>query len=257
MRMLFIGIVTGLALLEVAGAQAQGAATSPSTDTASQSQSSAAAGNIRPSPGSVIPVRLTKTIDAKKAKKGDQVEAKVTQDLKAQSGDVVVAKDTKFVGHVTEVQTNQDQKPVQLGIAFDYAATKNGSDVSLPVSIQAIIAPRDLNAGNNGAGPDSPLPPIAPPNSPGAAPGNGNMPSARMGNAPPTAPTLPNGDLPAAAQASSESREPITAKTEGVVGIPNLTLSTPKDVSQGSLLSSEKGSIKLESGTLMLLRVNP
>ena len=49
----------------------------------------------RIAPGSVIPVELTKTIDAKKAKSGDPVEAKVTQDLKTNSGDVLVPKDTK------------------------------------------------------------------------------------------------------------------------------------------------------------------
>jgi hypothetical protein len=45
---------------------------------------------------------LTKTIDAKKAKTGDEVEAKVTMDLKTNSGEVLVPKDTKVIGHVTE-----------------------------------------------------------------------------------------------------------------------------------------------------------
>src|SRR5207245_1069468 len=55
-------------------------------------------------PGSVIPVQLTKTVDAKKAKTGDEVVAKVTQDLKTTSGEVIVPKDTKVVGHVTQAQ---------------------------------------------------------------------------------------------------------------------------------------------------------
>ena len=246
MRTLFIGIMTGLALLGIAGAQ----------DATSQppSQATAAARSIRVAPGSVIPVKLTKTIDARKVKQGDQVEAKVTQDLKAQSGDVVVAKDTKFVGHVTEVQASPDQKQSQLGIAFDYATTKAGANAPMPVSIQAIIGPQGVDTTNNGPAPDPAGAPISPPNAPGVAPGMGSQ---RMGNGPPTAPTLPTGDLPAAAQSASETRQPITTNTRGVVGIPNLTLSTPKDVSQGSVLSSEKGSIKLESGTWMLLRVNP
>src|SRR6202048_5195592 len=48
--------------------------------------SGAATGARRIAPGSVIPVLLTKTIDAKKAKTGDEVVAKVTQDLKTHSG---------------------------------------------------------------------------------------------------------------------------------------------------------------------------
>jgi len=42
-----------------------------------------------------------------------------------------------------------------------------------------------------------------------------------------------------------------------VVGISNLTLSPAASPSaQGSVMSSEKNNVKLESGTLMLLRVN-
>ena len=47
-----------------------------------QSTPAPASGALRIAPGSVIPVHLTKTIDAKKVKTGDQVEARVTQDLK-------------------------------------------------------------------------------------------------------------------------------------------------------------------------------
>src|SRR5215469_7310810 len=103
-------------------------------------------GTPRIAPGSVIPVQLTKSIDAKKAKTGDAVEAKVTQDLKAESGEVIVPKDTKFVGHVTEAQPRtKEQKESQVGIAFDHAVMKNGGDVSMPLSVQAVISP---TAGN-------------------------------------------------------------------------------------------------------------
>jgi hypothetical protein len=204
-------------------------------------------------------VQLTKTIDAKKAKKGDPVEAKVTQDLKNASGNIVVPKDTKVVGHVTEAQAaNQEQKESQLGIAFDHAVMKNGSDAAMPMSIQAIIAPLNPNADNGGSGAASAEPSIAQSNAGGMPSSGGNRPSAGMGNAPPVASTPATGnDLPTRAQTGSETRAPITANTQGVVGIPNLTLSTPADASQGSVVSSEKRSVKLESGTWMLLRVNP
>ena len=79
----------------------------------------------RIAPGSVIPVELTKTVDAKKAKTGDEVIAKVTQDMKTGTGEVIVAKDTKMIGHVTEAQAHtKEQKQSELGIAFDKAVTK-------------------------------------------------------------------------------------------------------------------------------------
>ena len=105
---------------------------------------------LKIAPGSVIPVQLTKTVDAKKAKSGDEVQAKVTQDLKAGNGELIVPKDTKVLGHVTDAQPRtKEQKESQVGIAFDHAVMKDGRDVSLPLSIQAIIAPEALNAGNN------------------------------------------------------------------------------------------------------------
>ena len=61
----------------------------------SQTTSEQASAGLRIAPGSIIPVQLTKTIDAKKVKTGD--EAKVTQDLITGNGEVVLPKDTKVV----------------------------------------------------------------------------------------------------------------------------------------------------------------
>ncbi|HSV25361.1 MAG TPA: hypothetical protein VLJ17_20335, partial [Xanthobacteraceae bacterium] len=115
---------------------------SPVPSPSAQASTGQASGAPRIAPGSVIPVQLTKSIDAKKAKTGDEVDARVTQDLKAGNGELVIPKDTKVVGHVTEVQArSKEQKESQVGIAFDHAVMKNGEDVTLPMSIQAIIAP--------------------------------------------------------------------------------------------------------------------
>ena len=124
------------------------------------SASSAGVANPRTpriAPGSVIPVQLTKTIDAKKAKPGDQIVAKVTMDLKTTSGEVLVPKDTKVMGHVTEAQArNKEQKESQVGIEFDRAVLKSG-DMNMPMSIQAVIAPPSNNA-NAGSDQGAPAP---------------------------------------------------------------------------------------------------
>jgi hypothetical protein len=58
-------------------------------------------------------------------------------------------------------------------------------------------------------------------------------------------------------QTGNAAKAGISTKTEGVVGISNLKLMTASAGStQGSLLTSEKNNVKLESGTFMLLRVN-
>src|SRR6201998_1024611 len=117
--------------------------TPPAASNAGTSQAQTASAP-RIAPGSVIPVQLTKTVDAKKAKTGDEVVAKVTQDMKTQTGEVLVPKDTKVIGHVTEAQARtKDEKQSELAIAFDHAILKDGQDVRLPMSIQAVIAPQN------------------------------------------------------------------------------------------------------------------
>jgi hypothetical protein len=193
---------------------------------------------------------LTKTIDAKKAKTGDEVEAKVTMDLKTNSGEVVVPKDTKVIGHVTEAHArSKDQKESQVGIAFDRAVLKDG-EMSLPMAIQAVIAPPTDNA-NNGGGYGQ-----------GAPATGGGASSSSMGGGRTAGQSQPSGAPNAVpmegASASQEggARPPITENTQGVVGISNLKLEPAQSAAQGSVLSSEKNNVKVESGTMMLLKVN-
>jgi len=210
----------------------------------------------------VIPVRLTKAIDAKKAKSGDEVDARVTQDMKSVSGQVLVPKDTMVVGHVTEAQPHsKEQQESQVGIAFDHAVMKTGGALSVPMSIQAVIGTPALNPGNarNGdnTGGSAPSPAAMPS---GGAPGNTSDRSPGMGAGTPSGtPNSPTaaGQWPTGTPSSSTSANPpITASTQGVVGISNLKLSATANSPQGSVVSSEKSNVKLANGTLMLLRVN-
>ena len=215
--------------------------------------------SLKIAPGSVIPVQLTKTVDAKKAKTGDEVVATVTQDMKANSGDVLVPKDTKIIGHVTEAQArNKEQKQSELGIAFDHAVVK-GDQMQLPMSIQAIIAPQ-----NNSS--EAPPPAPAAPGGAGAGRTAGNTPSGSMG-AGRSGSTAGGGtqsgqqNYPQGGGAEPEgqgsARPPITGNTQGVIGMSDVKLeSGAQNSQQGSVLSSEKNNVKIEKGTMMLLRVN-
>jgi len=260
-------VILSLAILSInGGVLAQEPATggngtapsSPPTSQASQPNTHAPTAPPRIAPGSVIPVQLTKTIDAKKAKSGDPVEAKVTQDLKTGNGDILVPKDTKVIGRVTEAQArSKDQKESQVGIAFDHAVMKNGGDVPLPMSIQAVISQNAMNGGNNNnASSSSPAPATSAPSSGGVAPGTGSRAGTGAGSMPSEAPSSTRQVPPPSAETTASNTPQITGKTEGVVGISNLTLATSAQNGQGSVLSSEKNNVKLESGTLMLLRVN-
>lgn len=206
-------------------------------------------------PGSIIPARLTKTVDAKKVKTGDEIIATVPGDLKATNGQIVVPKDTKIIGHVTEAQARKkDQKESQLGIAFNQMTMKDGQQVQLPLSIQAVVAPPSRNAAPSGQEPSSGASPSgAPSTSGGGAPAGGGR---NMGGN--TSQSQGTSQPPEGAPTNTEASNPnppITENTRGVVGIPNVTISPAQDSGTGTVLTSEKNNVKLEGGTTLLLRV--
>ena len=208
-------------------------------------------------PGSVIPVEVSKTIDAKKAKTGDEVVATVTRDMTTSRGDVVVPKNTKVIGHVTEAQArNKEQKQSELGIAFDRAVV-NGDQMQLPMSIQAVIAPPPSNPGT-GAG-EGPAPGAS---APMGTSSNSPMGGSRQGGPGGTSPSAqaqqnyPQGGIPSESQ-PSRNRPPIDGNTQGVIGMSDVKLeSGSQNSQQGSVLTSEKSNVKIEKGTMLLLRVN-
>jgi hypothetical protein len=208
-------------------------------------------------PGSVIPVQLTKTIDAKKAKTGDEVVAKVTMDMKTTSGEVLVPKDTKVVGHVTEAQArNKDQKESQMGITFDRAELKDGQSMNLPMSIQAVIGQQNNNANAQGGGDQG----SSSPSAPGGATPNASAGAGRPGMAgstPQPSPSATAGADTTSNDSQAKNSTPrVTGQTQGVVGISNLTLASGPNGAQGSVMTSKKNNVKLESGTMLLLKVN-
>ena len=232
------------------------APTSPSTQSSTQSQSPAADAGKHVAAGSVIPVFLSKTVDAKKAKTGDEVVAKIAQDMKANTGEVILAKDTKVMGHVTSAQAHtKEQKESQLTIAFDRAVMKDGSEMQMPMSIQAVIASQnDQNTAAPGnPGNDAGYPPSAGGTNPNA--GASGRTGGIAGSTPPSQPSPASGNDVTGASASD--RPPITNQTEGVIGIKDLKLVAPaQGTARGSVLTAADSNVKIESGTMLLLKVS-
>lgn len=248
------GIAIAILLSSLALAQsAPPAQTSQPTNNAAPSGSSQPTQTDAPriAPGSVIPVQLTSAVDAKKAKTGEQVTAKVTQDLKASNGMMLLPKDTEIVGHITEAQPkNKQDKESQVGIVFDHAVTQNGN-ISYPLSIQAVISPEVFQNPNNGGNAAAPQAPSSSASS--QTPGGGGRGMGGGQAAPSNEP--PGGSAPQTP--SSESGPPkITGQTQGVLGYSHMKLETPTSAAQPSVISSEKNNVKLQNGTLMLLKVN-
>ena len=225
---------------------------------ASQAQRS---NSLKIAPGSVIPVQVTKTVDAKKAKPGDEVVATVTQDMKTTKGDLLVPKDTKVIGHITEAQArNKEQKQSELAITFDRAVVK-GDQMQLPMSIQAVIAPPSHSNNESASAPEQgPAPAGGGLGAPGSPMGSGGRSG---GSGTPSAPsTAPQSNYPQGGGASEANTPPnarpeINGNTQGVIGMSDVKLEAASQNShQGSVLTSEKNNVKIEKGTMLLLRVN-
>jgi len=192
------------------------------------------------SPGTPLRVKLEKSIDARKAEVGDQVTAKTIEDLKTNPAKLAT-KCCQVIGHIVEVAPHQGNSISTLKIVFDKLILKNGSEVALPATIQALGFPDQFSSTNlammSGAGGIGP--PIGNQASQNAMVGGGN-PANYVG-----------GRMPGGTPADPDAKLPLDAS--GVIGISGLTLS--QGPAQDSVLTAHKKNVKLEDGTQMVLRV--
>lgn len=206
--------------------------------------------------GTLVPAELQKTVDAHKVKSGDKVEAVVPADLQAKSGEVIVPKGTKIMGHITEVKQKSKQDPGStLGIVFEKLAMKDGKELPFDAEIQAVrknasqsafAAPSNGSSGSEGSGT---------PAGGGAGSRTGNTGgggAAAGGSSYPGGASAGSSDNPGASQASSSAPPQLTADSKGPIGFEDLSMQQAAD---GTTLSSQKQNVKLESGTQMILRV--
>ena len=218
-----------------------------STDTPAATSSAAAKASVSLPPGTTVQIELIKAIDAHKAKPGDEVAAKVTQDVKSDDK-VVLAKGSKVMGKVTQAQGRaKGQDESELGLAFDSAVLKDGTQVPISVAIQAvanssaIMAQAALDAQGNSTAISTSQ------NGGSARPGGG--PAGRPGFGS-QAQGAAGADLHAGNSASSNSGAALTSSSEGVIGLPGYTLAS------GTLITSSTNNIRLERETRFVLRVN-
>jgi hypothetical protein len=246
-------ILISLVLL-CASVFAQDAAQPPAASTQNSQQNQP----MRFPAGTMIPAELQKTVDAHKVKSGDKVEAVVPADLQSKSGEVIIPKGTKVVGHVTEVKQKSKEDPgSSLGIVFEKLAMKDGKELPFDAEIQAVRrnTPQNaLAAASNGSSANQ--------NSGMSAGGNsGGGSAARTGNMGAGAPSggssypgaAPAGgsDNPGASQAAANVPAQLTADSKGAIGFEDMSMQQAAD---GTTLSSQKQNVKLESGTQMILR---
>ena len=215
--------------------------------------------------GSSVNAVLTAPVDSKKSKPGDPVSARTTQASQTASG-MQIPKGSTLVGHVTEAHARAaGQANSAVGIAFDKAVTRDGHEIPLRgVGIQAVAAAEAAVSGSAmdaggmmGAG-----------GSAGSARGTGLLgrtagaagatvgsgvgtvggAGAIAGNAGAALRPGPGavGGLNAAGMLNSNS--------SGVFGLDGVGLGhAASGATEGSLVTSSEGNLRLDRGTRMLL----
>ncbi|MBS1849480.1 MAG: hypothetical protein JST79_01095 [Acidobacteria bacterium] len=240
------------------GAQASSNTSATATQGATASGgNSYAHGSSQLQSGSAVQAELTKPVDARKNKPGDEVMAKTTQDVKS-NGHVVLPKGSKIVGKVTQAQARtKGQEESQLGIAFDHAILKDGTQVPMAFAIQAISGSQaaasiaddsTMESVNTGS--------MATASASGTTRGLVGGVASTTGNVVHTAGSTTGATLHTATATGLGANGAIASSTQGVVGMPGMTLSSVASNSTGasSVLSSRNSNVHLDTGTRMLLR---
>ena len=214
--------------------------------------------------GTTVQAELVKPVDAKKSKVGDEVIATTTQDVTA-GGKLIVPRGSKLVGRIMGVRVqNSEQSTSQVGIAFNHAVLKSGKEIPVALTIQAI-----------GSSPEAAANAAASAGASHVAYGGAVLSGARFSkgavvttashaNATVVNTTDHPGAVANKAAVNTTDHPPaaatasLSATSQGVVGLPGLSLfSQTTPFATASVVSSQGNNVHLDSGTKMILRVNP
>ena len=193
---------------------------------------------FRPGAGTVIVAELNRSLDAGKLKVNDRVECGLIQDL-LYKGKVIIPKDARVVGHVTEVVASTKEQPQsRLGLVFDKVVLRDKKELPFqyPAAVVALGPPIIWSQVATTRMQDMPVQMEKGVDTGGAAVGalvaNPNLAGANM---------------------RSTGRGALSAGNRGVIGIKGLALETKS--SEESVIVSVKGDVKLTMETQMVIRV--
>jgi hypothetical protein len=210
----------------------------PSGEQSLAKQDPPPAGGYQPGAGTTILAQFTKSLDVRKLKVGAEVDGYVTQDL-VYEGKIIVPRDSKVVGHVTEaVASSKEQPHSRLGLLFDKVVLKHKKELKFqyPAVITALAPPIRWNLVTTTQMQDMPVQMEKGIDTGGAAVG------AIVAN-----PNLAGANMRATGTGA------INPGSHGVTGINGIGLDTTNPGI--TVIVSSKGDIKLQFDTQMVLRV--
>ena len=216
--------------------------------------------------GTAFNATLVDVIDTRRAKPGDPVTAEVVENVTYERT-VIFPKGTKVVGHILRATSGgRGRAGSALFVQFDKAILKDGQEVMLNAGIQALavspVAPQSdtERSSTDGAtsAENSPAEPLAAGAEPASTTSTNDAlivstiyDTSRRGLRPPllAAP---------AAEGELNSDGMFTPDSKGAFGRPDVKVYTPTSQgSHGTVLLSAKKHMHLDSGTRLLLVVQP
>jgi hypothetical protein len=244
-----------------AGAQVDSKNSANATHSTSVSKRSAqAATTSQLQSGSSIHASLEKPVDARKNKPGDQVVAKTTEDVKSE-GRVVIPRGSKIVGHVTEAKAREKgQAESTVGVVFDHAVLKDGSQVPLSLTVQAISSSVTAAQAEDDSFMSSGDASVAGSVN-GAASGMTRTTAGAIGGVRSTTGNLVNtagsvgGATVNTATSAAAGASSLNSNSQGAIGLRGLSLVSSASSSDSATFASRNANVHLDSGTQMMFRV--
>lgn len=235
------------------------AQTSPEGQPAAAPAGQASAAETGNNGAGLMAAILDKTIDAKKAKEGDQVVAKTIQDVKAANGQVI-RRNSKLIGHVTQVQARGNgHDESTLGIVFDKIQLSKDQEIPFHAVIQALAPPPPVTVAPDAGG--SSMPSGTPTASPGMGGSSGagyGSPAGRPSGEPAGSAAANAGGTSSGSYGTSTAAPSggaiLTGTSQGAIGMKGIQLGPSTGTGQASMLTSTTSNVRLESGTRLLLR---
>jgi hypothetical protein len=201
-------------------------------------------------PTASVSAELTKSVDTKKAKIGDQINAKITNDAKLPDG-TDLPKGTKLVGNVVEVEAkSKEQNDSRMVLALNRVVLKDGHEMPIKAAVTSMTAPASNASFDMAAGGGSSMSGGSPSGGGGGSVNAGGSSSASSTPAPAMAggtsgsPQAPAGEI----LKSAEDRVAVGNK-------PKVMLSAPATPESAGILDAQGENISLDSGTKFTVNV--
>ena len=227
----------GITLGVFAGAAALGQSQTPQSDNGTQPERKIQMVQTQ--------ATLDHTLDAKKAKQGEPVTAKLVQNVEIPDAQAL-PKNTVLEGHVDQVQASDHKSDSMMVVTFDKAKLKDGQELTIKATILAMSEPA-LMQQQGGAG--APAGAGAPMPSGGAPSGGGSGGSGSMSQSSPSPSSTPSPQPMNGAQAASGSPQ------QAQNGVPDVTLQSDIHQHNSATFMSKGKNVHVPDGTQMQVAI--